>query len=587
MAIDTPNGSNDKVTTKNTPEIKEVTSVTPPEKKAPIINKTKEQIAQEEQKNKDKLTLKMQELAKGLTPAEFTNKLESLKNINKEWKDSLLSSMISQLSYKWIVLQRITGEKSISLIWPKKENPKDDEATPYENALNTALKSGTITMSDLQAALMYQTSSLDEFVKTNTWDKKEWLKTTKYVEFMINKYALNEKWLKDKNGNINVWVINDNVSNVWDRVFLLSFFTARNKDVNVKFDDNIAQRYNQEVGEQIKLVNASIPKETLASLGIYPDKTEKLTADFMKDPMGTMMNSVLENGWTWLIFWILALFFWKWMKWFATAFLWGTALQTLWWEWTKKVWEKVAELTWKWIDNFEKFWIDEKYKSIYNKILEKVKTTGDTDFTESDFVTRFRDFSKSEDFKKCNIADLENNYKSGTLDKFFTSKITIDWKSSSDYFVWGTTDKNTAEKNVKQNRIFLWLLLWEKEAIDNGKTVEELFRTKDEVSTTTSSTPEAEKNLKITQHDIINKAWIQVGVWLTILNQLKSTSIVNLETAYNWWKIDSLFKMIFKDPKNLFYSKNKTEIDTLVKTIIDTVPSDKKTQKVSEAITVA
>jgi hypothetical protein len=59
-------------------------------------------------------------------------------------------------------------------------------------------------------------------------------------------------------------------------------------------------------------------------------------------------------------------------------------------------------------------------------MLAKVKTADDKDFTESDFVTKFKDFSKSEDFKKCNISDLENNYKSETLDKFFTSKMEID-----------------------------------------------------------------------------------------------------------------------------------------------------------------
>jgi hypothetical protein len=160
----------------------------------------------------------------------------------------------------------------------------------------------------------------------------------------------------------------------------------------------------------------------------------------------------------------------------------------------------------------------------------------------------------------------------------------IDWKTWSDYFIWETKDKDTLWKNVKQNRTFLKYLLWEKEAIDNGKTIEELFKTKDEATSATS--PEVVKDLKITQHEIIKKAQIQDWIWLTTLNQLKTTSIVNLETAYNWWKIDSLFKIIFKDTKNLFYTKNKTEIDKLVKTIIDTVPSDKKTQKVFEAITV-
>lgn len=525
-----------------------------------------------------KLSKEFQELAQMLTPEKFTNELETLKNKDINWKESALASMISQLTYKWIAIEQITGAKSIKLY------STDWSHTSYERALNQAIESNIIKMSELQAAIIYQTSSLDEFIKTNSWNKKEWLQTTKYIEFIIDKYNLTEKWLKDKNGNINIWVINDNVTNVWDKEFLLTFFTSRSNNINVKFDNTIPERYNTSVLEKIKIINNNIPAESLKKIWIYPNKTEKLTADFTKDPMGTMMSTITENWWTWVILWILALLFWKWFKWFATWFLWGTALQTLWVDETTRLREQLAKstanATSEWIDKFKEFQIDEKYKAIYNKILEKVKSSNNPNFTESDFATKFRDFSKSEDFKKCNITDLENNYNAATLDKFFNSKMEIAWKSSNDYLVWWTKNGYQAWEEIKKNKAFLWYILWEKESNDTGKTIEELFKTKDQV--TIIKNKEEEKEFKLDKNSIIQEAWINIQIGTSIIGSLSGTSVETLENAQNKWDLEWLFKLIYMDSKTTFYSSNKTDIDKLVKTILWKVPNDKKDMKILE-----
>lgn len=288
--------------------------------------------------------------------------LESLKNTTWENKPFILWGILSWLNQRWISIEWVQDGKIILKAWVQSQRKNLDIATYEEtiafqslinNYLNTAWG---ISIIDLNKALMYRTSSIDNYLN----EKVDWQKTStnEYAGRLMERYSLNFKkyWIDI---SLNKWWITIKkeqfkdeqtflafresvklsiTDNQADKEFLLTFFDDIYYNDRKWLQEDAVENYKKSSHKIESGIFSSLNKlteEQKYSLWIKSeDDATEVARKWKNNPLEAAKEAF--NNWGWLlgiILWIIWSIFW-WGKWF----LWGAVL----WMWIAGGWLAMA-----------------------------------------------------------------------------------------------------------------------------------------------------------------------------------------------------------------------------------------------------
>lgn len=345
--------------------------------------------------------IKLDNLKENITIEWVKNIINSLEKTNlSDWdRWAVLSSLITILNHNEMVIEWI-GKDKISIHGVDKT-----KAAEYERILDTSLSSNKIKIEDIQNWMLYKTSEIDNFIKTNNnWADS--LDIEKYTDLLIQKYDLEKNWLyTDKTKeSIDLNVINHKVTNIHDRTYLLSFFTSKLSKVPFKKDAILD--YKKDVSKTEKAVidaMKELDEETLTNLKVRDKDFAKDMSRRMKtDPFWIVWEMLNKWGSMWVLLWII---------WF---FMWGTKLGLMWfvlWMWGAAYWSDVFNM------------VSDKSKLPWTTGMTNTLSTLSTNLSsivanklnwipkkDIDRVTKSLETSTS--FKNASIIDLDTAYNS-------------------------------------------------------------------------------------------------------------------------------------------------------------------------------
>lgn len=358
---------------------------------------------------------KLQELKEEIESWKFNFEIikSTLDNL-PEWENKafILGAVLSWLNKLGISIESIKENKIILRLWKQniKKNLKIatyEEAVRYETLLNAHLSKWKITNTDLNKALLYRTSSIDEYIE-EVWVENT--STSSYVERLMNKYKIriweghvweikefkSEEEYNHLRNTLNV-IVKDSQA---DREFLLNYFEYIKVNKKKPLDEWEVKTYKKtsdKVENGILNELEALTPEQKWSLWISSnDEAKETAAKFKNNPIDAILDTF--NNWggaLWLVLGIIwAIFFGK--KWALGWFIAGMWL--VW--WSAFAWElgKFADKKWEkwsdWSDWTSEEWDESKDKEqrwSLAKKYEKILLLPDSTSLEKDVVTKTYD----------------------------------------------------------------------------------------------------------------------------------------------------------------------------------------------------
>jgi len=377
---------------------------------------------------------------------------------------SIMSSIIWSLNHKSMEI-RVVWEKEIDIYSGWKENWSD-----MKLVINDFLQRWIISISNIQNALLYKTTSIDDFITLHS--DPDNIKEKDYVIYLLKKY--NIKWksvvdikIEDSDEQIKkdiqsiseadyksmIETIKYHVrwENISDREYIINYFQSFRKWVAVEKDP--IKEYRDWVSEnERKLLKGlnDVPENVLTDLWIRSNEAKDIWRKFKKDPLWFVAETLNKWWWTGLILWIIWFFMW-WWKWFLVWFLWWTAVWAYGWDmisyanaWeiqndisnvTNNAWNFISSLPWNMHELYYRLNID------FPSNLDKTK-----------FNDSFKALSVSSSFKNLSIDQLieaKNNQNWNSLAWLF-GDISVIWGISWETFY----SENKKEVNYIINKLF-------------------------------------------------------------------------------------------------------------------------------------
>lgn len=343
-----------------------------------------------------------------------------LLNNKPEQKKLVLWSLFSVLNRYWVSLYEVKWNKIQLKAWVETKWVvvlKHEDVLHFQELINWRILSWKLTPEEVQTALLYRTSSLDDFIKEKNDSQ---LSTTDYAVRLLNKYKITissdkpvtsenlaselKGFPQEKYNDFKtkiLWAITDSQA---DREFIIGYLD------NLKYDggkaiqeDNITE-YKKTRTENAAIVQWLHELNKLDSATKYAlwvrmtDTLEWKKQEWTNDPMGAFLKNLSGDAWILGVFmWIIWAIFWG-KKWFLGGLLWGFwlwALGTDWikWSvnWTAEIWNEGIDAISKWVT--EKLpWLTQEAKEKasfwYNfREISMSKNGTQVDLTSAKFLT--------------------------------------------------------------------------------------------------------------------------------------------------------------------------------------------------------
>lgn len=430
--------------------------------------------------------------------------LENIEKIPEENKPFILWGIFSGLNQIGIWINGIDGTGKIVFNTPEKPFNQEwkiadyAETIKYKNLINNCISSGKISISDVTKALLYRTTSIDDYINEKV-DKN--FSTSKYVERLLEKYKIHgwikwikvmvqsEQWLKDLKK-----IINDAITdNQADKEFLLIYIDDLYYRKDSSLDEweittynNISDKNQKAVLKELNNLN----EEQRFALWVRDsNEATQVAKEATKDPVWFMKKSLNANNFTvalmtWLLGWILSALFGKWfwkgflggaILWFAWAAWWVDFLKGQldkhWkkWEWESKEWEEKAS-------DKKTNSIFETYKWVLISQNEESKLTG------SEVLIKWDELSKNDKFLSApaSFFDIFSNEKNeANLKEEFKKywvELTEENKKYYEYIfrelllakkraVWEFNKDETIKSYLERtSKVVVWWNTWNKKA---------------------------------------------------------------------------------------------------------------------------
>lgn len=376
--------------TKESPKWKEVITTAKNE-----VEKLKQEI------QKDWMSLKL-----------VKNFLDNLDEIDEKNKPFIIWGILSWLNSRWISILWIDWSWKIILKEWKQDFRSNlnianhDEVIWYKNLINNYISDWKISISDINKALTFRTSSIDTYIWEKTQNQK--LSTSEYAQRLMEKYKIrisggtikdiviwNEEDLKIFKANINN-AITDNQA---DKEFLFAYFDdkfyRKNQNTNENSIDEYKKTSSWNQAEILKWLSELTPEQKYAVWIKNSNQAKELAKKWTKDPLWAIKENInADNLVLALIFWIIWSLFWggKWFWIWAVLWFWiwawGLAFAE---EGLNKLWNK-KEKSASWEAS------ETEIKTRKNAIYEKIKFNDNSKKEELEEL--WLDLSKNDDFLK-------------------------------------------------------------------------------------------------------------------------------------------------------------------------------------------
>ncbi len=293
---------------------------------------------------------------------------------SEEMKPFLLWWILSGLNKRWVSIEQIKNEKITLKAWVQSLRSNlniatHEETMAYQSLLNSYIQSWKISISGLNKALLYRTSSLDGYLIET--DKKPWT-TSEYAGRLMEKYALNFKkygmeidiktwWITIKKENFadeqsflnfKEYIKLSITDNQADKEFLLTFFDDIYYNEKKWIEENAIDGY-QKSSTKIEAwffhaIN-TLKEEQKYALGIKSEDEAKEVARKWKNNPIEAFKEAFNNGW--------------WLLWVIFGIIWAF----MWWKWWALMWF----LAWMWIAGGWMSWAGEQIKNGLDKAEKK------------------------------------------------------------------------------------------------------------------------------------------------------------------------------------------------------------------------
>lgn len=438
---------------------------------------------------------------------------------SEEMKPFLLWWILSGLNKRWVSIEQIKNEKITLKAWVQSLRSNlniatHEETMAYQSLLNSYIQSWKISISGLNKALLYRTSSLDGYLIET--DKKPWT-TSEYAGRLMEKYALNFKkygmeidiktwWITIKKENFadeqsflnfKEYIKLSITDNQADKEFLLTFFDDIYYNEKKWIEENAIDGY-QKSSTKIEAwffhaIN-TLKEEQKYALGIKSEDEAKEVARKWKNNPIEAFKEAFNNGW--------------WLLWVIFAIIWGIMW---WWKWWAFLWF----LAWMWIAGGWMSWAGEQIKNGLDKAEKKPQKPSsqwetateqpnslytkhshlfdnNTEWLTKDTLqAKWEALSKNENFKKSdasnlkifdieknpeklktyftsiwikNISDEDKKYYEYIFKELYKSRIAIIWSPKDNETMWAYLERESRTINtpaVVAGAGVAWVASWE------------------------------------------------------------------------------------------------------------------------------
>lgn len=287
--------------------------------------------------------------------------LEQLPNIEKNKKPFLIGALLSVINRYWVGIKEIRNWQ-IKFNTPKETSwlqvANRDQTTAYQNTFNNYMRSWAFDMEDLQRALLYRTSWLNDFINENrdlNWNTLESsdLSIDTYFNRLLTKHWINLEARTDFNTTVINLSDEDYESLKWDvitnttwyqtdREFIIGYLDDIRYNNRQNLDNNWVINYINSVDENLETINrelSSLTAEQLYALWARSwESSEDYRVRLASDPFWTFLEWFQNWGadlWVLLgIIWAIFNIGWKWrLMWFLWWFTGWSVIWSLWLEW--------------------------------------------------------------------------------------------------------------------------------------------------------------------------------------------------------------------------------------------------------------
>lgn len=394
---------------------------------------------------------------------QFITSKEQTKENSRHWIDTLKSQIESNLNTfgldgikksletieaipvekvqeRWFLTNMLIGaiESKWYKIYLEKNRVKIDsigELTPeLETVINNYIAKNQFNFENFRTAILYRTTKLDDYVKSNTnlkWELiTDWIDSKKYYDFLIEKYCMKSVFGTSEND-----IKNNSKIDQKDKAFLISY-------KNNAFDDYKISNDIKNYDLFVKAVKAKVEQSQANNAWVKQDNKEESPksvneriGNFIKDPFSEMWK-VMEKAWPiWWLAIIGALIYYLFTE--PKIVLWTI------WTWSVLKWVWIADELW---DSFGKNVRNKENKETKNQ--EKVNKIQEKEAHLSEWQKLATQRVRNNNWLVKNIDKMpEDKWKINDYLIFINSD-SFQWISHKDLFY----NKNTAENILSNER---------------------------------------------------------------------------------------------------------------------------------------
>lgn len=349
--------------------------------------------------------------------------IENISEVQWENRTILLWLIFTLLNKQWVSISKLTSDVIELKAWKQTDGIKVANSgivIDYQNIINSfGIKKGTISVADIQKALLYKTSWISTYIDTH-----ENFSTNEYANELLKKYndifvkrgfrftnlweTIDEENYKIAKKAIAEWMVDNQADREFLSVYFDDLFYSKSKMSNNMVNDFAKNKDTNKLALGALNLLWTLDDKTKYALWIWnSDVLAEKKEQFKNDPAGALKES-LSNWWAqlWAILWLLWWIFW-WKKWewfsFSRLIAWFLGWVWLWAVWVdglKTIAKKWAEWAWEWT-NVAYNWVKEKLTPLWNfsqEVYEKAEFwydfsavqindwTGTKDLMDSKFV---------------------------------------------------------------------------------------------------------------------------------------------------------------------------------------------------------